>query len=82
VFEKWYPHPKRIFFWLKSYYPHPKTSRVYCDAQHKLFVLCLFCLEAILTLSDKITAGIILLLAEHDWLKLSHDKFGTHVLLS
>ena len=28
------------------------------------------------------TSGVILDSAERDWLKSSHDKFGTHVLLS
>jgi len=28
-----------------------------------------------------VTAGAVLPLAEHDSLKQSHDKFGTHVLL-
>ena len=25
LFEKWYPYPLRILFWLKSYYPYLKT---------------------------------------------------------
>jgi len=29
-----------------------------------------------------VTAGVILPLPEHDWLKYSHDKFGTHILPS
>jgi len=27
VFEKWYPYPIRILFWLKSCYPYPRTNR-------------------------------------------------------
>jgi len=44
VFEKWYPYPIRILFWLKSYYPYPKTieSVLWCTTY--IFVLCLFCL--------------------------------------
>jgi len=43
VFEKWYPYPIRILFWLKSYYPYPKTVRK-CIAMHNIH----FCALSIL----------------------------------
>jgi len=50
--------------------------KVYCDAQHT-FLCCVH-----FALLGKITAEVILPLAEHDWLQWSHDKFGMHVQLS
>jgi len=29
VFEKWYPYPIQILFWLKSYHPYLKTIQKY-----------------------------------------------------
>ena len=50
--------------------------KVYCVAQHTSLSCIYF------ALCGKITAGAILPSAEHNSLKLSHGKFGTHVLLS
>jgi len=50
--------------------------KVYYDAQHT-FLCCVY-----VGLLGKITAEVILPLAEHGWLQWSHDKFGMHVLLS
>jgi len=50
--------------------------KVYCDAQ-RIFLCCVYFASW-----GKITAGAILPLAKHDWLKKSHYKFGMHVLLS
>ena len=44
AFEKWYPYPIRILFWLNSYYPYPKTIRSVLWCTKYIFVLCLFCL--------------------------------------
>jgi len=49
-------------------------SKVYYDAQHILLCCVYF--------ASGVKNKVILPLAEHDLLKSSHDKFGTHVLLS
>jgi len=43
VYEKRYPYPIRILYWLKSYYPFPKTIRK-CIAMHNIH----FCAVSIL----------------------------------
>ena len=49
---------------------------LYYDAQHTFLCSVYFALWG------KITVEVVLPVAEHDWLQWSHDKFGTHVLLS
>jgi len=66
------PNPVLVEIILSVSENYPK---VYCDAQHT-FLRC-----AYFASWGKITAGAILPLAKH-WLKQSHDKFGTHVLVS
>jgi len=63
VFEKWYPYPIRLLFKLKSYYPYTKTIRK-CIVMHNIYFCAVYFASW-----GKITAGIILLVAEHDWLK-------------
>ena len=67
------PNPVLVEIILSVSENYPK---VHYDAQHTFlcFVYCASC--------GKIASGVILPSAEHDWLKQSHDKFGTHVLLS
>ena len=36
VFEKLYPYPIRILFWLKSYYPYPKKTIWKCIMMHNI----------------------------------------------
>jgi len=67
------PNPVLVEFILSVFENYPK---MYYDAQH-IFLCCVY-----FALLGKITAEVTLHLVEHDWLKLSRDKFGTHVLLS
>jgi len=39
VFEKWYPCPIWILFWLKPYYPYPKAIRK-CIVMHNMHFSC------------------------------------------
>jgi len=67
------PNPVLVKIILSVSENYPK---VYYDAQYT------FLRSVYFALWGKITAEVILPLAEPDWLKLSHDKCGTHVLLS
>jgi len=40
VFEKWYPYPIRILFWLKSSYLYPKTIKK-CIMMHNIYLCAL-----------------------------------------
>ena len=67
------PNPVLVEIILSVSENYPK---VYYDAQHTFLCFVYFASWG------KITSGVILPSAEHDWLKQSHDKFGSHVLLS
>ena len=67
------PNPVLVEIILSVSENYPK---VHCDAQHTSLCFVYFASWG------KITSGVILPSAGHDWLKLSHDKFGTHVLFS
>jgi len=77
------PNPVLIETILSVSENYPKTIRK-CIVMHNIHFLCCvyFASWGKIALWGKITASVILPLAEHKWLKWWNDKFGTHVLLS